>query len=158
MVNIRNLIGEAQCYEAVRELRWPTGVQCIACNNTNVKRNGRKGEENACQKYTCNNCGKCFDDLTGTVLSGHHQPLKVWILCLYLMGLNLSNRQIAQELEICESDAHQMTTALREGIVAKAPETVLSGEVEMDELYIVAWHKGQPWEVKKRGGKAGETD
>ena len=29
-------------------------------------------------------------DLTDTVFEGHHQPLRVWILCLYLMGLNLS--------------------------------------------------------------------
>jgi hypothetical protein len=28
------------------------------------------------------------------VLAGHHQPLRVWVLCLYFMGLNLSNRQI----------------------------------------------------------------
>ena len=32
------------------------------------------------------------------VLAGHHQPLRVWVLCLYFMGLNLSNRQIAAEL------------------------------------------------------------
>ena len=41
-----------------------------------------------------------FDDLTGTVLAGHHQPLRVWVLCLYFMGLNLSNRQIAKELDL----------------------------------------------------------
>jgi hypothetical protein len=29
-----------------------------------------------------------FDDLTGTVLAGHHQPLRIWLLCLYVMGLN----------------------------------------------------------------------
>jgi hypothetical protein len=32
-----------------------------------------------------------FDDLTGTVLAGHHQPLRVWVLRLPFMGLNLSN-------------------------------------------------------------------
>ncbi len=47
---------------------------------------------------------KRFDDLTGTVFSGHHQPLKVWILCLYFMGLNLSNIQIAQELDLNRTD------------------------------------------------------
>jgi len=66
------------------------------------------------------------------------------------MGLNLSNRQIAQELDICESEAQRMTMLLREGIVEKAPEVTLSGEVEMDEVYIVAGHKGQPEEVKKK--------
>jgi hypothetical protein len=30
----------------------------------------------------------------------------VWILCLYFMGLNLSNQQIAQELDLHPSDRH----------------------------------------------------
>ena len=39
---------------------------------------------------------------------------------LAAMGLNLSNEQIAHELSLNESDAYQMTTALRGGIVKKA--------------------------------------
>src|SRR5436309_2417778 len=54
-----------------------------------------------------------FDDLTGTVLAGHHQPLRVRVLCLYLMGLNLSNRQIAQELDLAEADVQAVTEQLR---------------------------------------------
>jgi len=38
-----------------------------------------------------------FDDLTETIFAGHHQPLRVWVLALYLMGLDLSNEQIAKE-------------------------------------------------------------
>ena len=65
-------------------------------------------------------CHTRFDDLTDTIFAGHHQPLKVWILRLYFMGLNLSNEQIANELDMNRSDVHQMTTQLREGIVKKA--------------------------------------
>ncbi len=93
-----------------------------------------------------------FDDLTSTVLAGHHQPLQVWVLCLYFMSLNLSNRQIAAELDLCISDVQAMTEQLRNGLVARAPEVVLSGEVEIDEVTVVAGHKGQPEEVAKRGG------
>jgi hypothetical protein len=60
-----------------------------------------------------------FDDLTGTIFEGHHQPLRVWVLCLYFMGLNLSNAQIAAELDIDKDVAQDMTTQLREGIVVK---------------------------------------
>ena len=63
---------------------------------------------------------KRFDDLTDTIFAGHHQPLKVWILCLYFMGLNLSNEQIAHELDVDRSDVQQMTTQLRQGIVKKS--------------------------------------
>ncbi len=45
----------------------------------------------------------------------------------------------------------QMTNQLRAGIVEKKPEVLLSGEVELDELYIIAGFKGQPAEVRKRG-------
>ena len=150
MVSIRKLISEAQCYATIREVRWSEGVRCVGCNSTEVKRNGCKGNDLACQKYTCKKCGRNFDDISDTIFSRHHQAVKVWVLCLYFMGLNLSNRQIAQELDICESEAQRMTTLLREGIVEKAPEVTLSGEVEMDEVYIVAGHKGQPQEVKKK--------
>ena len=85
------------------------------------------------------------------MLAGHHQPLRVWVLCLYLMGLNLSNRQIAQELGLGGSDVQAMTEQLRRGLVAKAPAARLEGEVEIDEVYVVAGHKGQPAAVAKRG-------
>ena len=50
------------------------------------------------------------------MLAGHHPPLRVWILCLYFMGLNLSNTQIAPELGLNPDDAQRMTEPLRQGI------------------------------------------
>jgi hypothetical protein len=76
-------------------------------------------------------------------LAGYHQPLRVWVLCLYLMGLNLSNRQIAQELGLDGSDVQAMTEQLRRGLVAKIAPVRLEGEVEIDEVYVVAGHKGR---------------
>jgi hypothetical protein len=32
-VNIKNLIDDAQCYQTVRELRWPDGVDCPSCES-----------------------------------------------------------------------------------------------------------------------------
>lgn len=83
------------------------------------------------------------------MFAGHHQPLKVWILFLYFLGLNLSTRQIAKELNLNKDDAQRMAQILRSGVVENKPETVLSGKVECDEVYVVAGHKGQPEEVKK---------
>src|SRR3954447_391486 len=99
----------------------------------------------------CSDCRARFDDLTGTVLASHHQPLRVWVLCLYLMGLNLSNRQIAQELDLGGTDVQAMTEQLRYGLAARLPPARLEGEVEIDEVYVVAGHKGNPAAVAKRG-------
>jgi transposase-like protein len=77
------------------------------------------------------------------------------MLCLYFMGLNLSNEQIAHELDLNSDDAQKMTTQLREGIVERKPKVTLSGEVECDEVYVVAGRKGHPEEVKeKRAARA----
>ncbi len=59
--------------------------------------------------------------LDGLIFAGHHQPLKVWVLCLYFMGLNVSNDQMAQELALHGSDVQQRTTQLCGGIVKKSP-------------------------------------
>ena len=65
------------------------------------------------------------------------------------MGLNLSNRQIAQELGLNESDVQGMTRTLRQGVVDRSEQPQLAGTVEIDEVYLVAGHKGQPQLVKK---------
>ena len=74
------------------------------------------------------------------------------VLCLYFMGLNLSTRQIAQELGLNGSDVQAMTEQLRRGLLSKIPPGRLEGEVEIDEVYVVAGHKGQPAAVAKGGG------
>lgn len=119
VVKIQHLVSDKQCYETVRNMRWPKGVQCPHCHSQHVIKNGHNDQQPARQYYQCKNCGKRFDDLTGTVFAGHHQPLKIWILCLYFMGLNLSNRQISKELDLNKDDVQQMTTHLREGVDAK---------------------------------------
>ena len=151
MVNIQALIDDAKCFDTVRTLRWPDGVRCPDCDSAEVVKKGRDDAQPARQRYECRPCGRRFDDLTGTIFAGHHQPLRVWILCLYFMGLNLSNEQIAQELDLNPDDAQRMTTQLREGIVRRQPEVVLSGEVECDEVYVVAGHKGNLEAVRKKG-------
>src|SRR5512135_3328522 len=70
------------------------------------------------------------------------------------MGLNLSNEQIAQEMDIDPDDAQVMASRLREGIVERKPEVQLGGEVECDEVYVVAGHKGHPEAVRKKGDSA----
>jgi transposase-like protein len=170
LVNLATLIDDAKCFALVRQHRWPDGVRCPGCGSAAVARHGRDethrcrrhrsgpagiagasaGEGPHRQRYRCTACGSRFDDLTGTALAGHHRPLRLWVLCLYLMGLNLSNRQIAQELGLSVADVQAMTEHLRAGLVAKAPAVVLDGTVEVDEVYVVAGHKGNPTAVAKK--------
>jgi len=115
-LNLIRLLDDEKCFSVVRELRWPDGVQCPHCANPYVTKQGRDDTQRCRQRYRCLHCQRKFDDLTGTVFAGHHQPLRQWVGCLYLMGLNLSNRQIAQELGLNENDVQDMTRTLRQGV------------------------------------------
>ena len=153
MVNIQNLIDDAKCFETVRDLRWADGILCPHCGSDRIIKRGFDDTQPDRQRYRCRGCDRGFDDLTGPVLAGHPQPLRAWLLCLYFMGLNLSNQQIAQELGLHKDDVQQMTTQLRQGIVDQKEPVALQGQVECDEVYIVAGHKGQPAAVKKKDEK-----
>lgn len=119
MLNIQRLIDEAKCYEVVRELRWPEGIRCPKCGATDIIKRGFHDHQAHRQRYACQSCARQFDDLSETIFEGHHQPLRTWVLCLYFMGLNLSNEQIAAELGLNSDDARVMASQLREGVVAK---------------------------------------
>ncbi len=158
VLNILAIIDVAKCFEAVRKLRWPDGVRCPHCDSASVVKHGRDETQPERQRYQYRGrCNRYFDDLTGTIFAGHHQPLEVWMLCQYFMGLNESNRQIAQELDLNESDVQRMTHQLRQGVVMRKPQVRLREEVECDEAYVVAGHKGHPDAVKKKGVRADAT-
>jgi transposase-like protein len=155
LINLAALIDDAKCYQMIRQHRWPGGVCCPGCASRSVIHDGVDDTQKHRQRYRCKSCGGRFDDLSGTVLAGHHQPLRIWVLCLYLMGLNLSNRQIAHELDLDEDSVQAMASSLREGLLAKAVDVKLEGVVEIDEVYVVAGHKGNPEAVKKKTARAG---
>jgi transposase-like protein len=150
MVNIQDLFDDAKCYQTVRDMRWPDGVSCPRCASGSVIKNGMDEAQPHRQRYECKGCRQRFDDLADTIFARHHQPLRTWIACLYLMGLNLSGLQIAQELGINKDDARAMIQQLRQGIIDRRPPVVLEGEVEFDEAYVVAGHKGHPEAVEKK--------
>ena len=158
MINMQSLMDAAKCFATVRDRRWPDGVTCPHGASPEITKQGGDDTQPERQRYQCNSCERRFDDLTDTGFAGHPQPLRIWILCSYLMGLNWSNAQIAQELDLNKNDAHHMTTQLRQGMVAKKPASTLSSEVECDEVYLVAGHKGQPDEVAKKGVAADDGD
>jgi transposase-like protein len=147
---INKLIDEAKCYDEIRKKRWPHGVRCPHCASNKISKRGKNHRQQECRRYSCKNCGKRFDDLTGTIFMGRHQPLSVWFTFLYLMGLNVSNQQIAEELGLNASDGQAMAERLRGGIVQRRANVRMTGVVECDEVYVVAGHKGRPEKIKGR--------
>ena len=109
MIHLQSLIDDAKCFETVRSLRWPDGVQCPHCESPEITKEGRDDTQPERQRDLCRSCER-----RSTIDSPHSWPssnaLRLWILCLYFRGLNLSNAQIAKELDLNKDDVHQMTS------------------------------------------------
>ena len=151
MLKITDVMSESECYKKLRKMRWPDNqVDCPRCASSNCKVTNPGSTDKSNRQYHCVACNRHFNDLSDTLFASSNLSLKVWMCCLYLMGLNVSNRQIAQELEVSEKTAQNMTRKIRKEITQNRSETILSGEVELDEVYVVAGHKGHPESVKKR--------
>jgi transposase-like protein len=158
LVNLSALIDDAKCFALVRQHRWLDGVRCPACRSSTVVRDGFDETQAHRQRYRCKACAGRFDDLTGTVLAGHHQPLRIWVMCLYFMGLNLSNRQIAQEVGLNGSDVQAMTEQLRDGLVAKAPPCGWQARSRSTRSMSWPGTKANLRPLQKRGGLDGGAD
>jgi len=76
VIHLTNLIDEAKCFQTVRDLRWPDGITCPHCDAMLIVKDGKDETQPHRQRYHCRACSRRFDDLTGTVLAGHHRPLK----------------------------------------------------------------------------------
>ena len=70
-VNIKNLLDDAQCYQTVRELRWPEGITCPSCASQHVIKRGFDDTEPARQRYECHDCDQRFDALTDTIFADY---------------------------------------------------------------------------------------
>jgi DNA-directed RNA polymerase subunit RPC12/RpoP len=61
LLNIRQLMDDAKCDELVRDLRWPDGVKCPACDSGQINKRGFHDHQAHRQRYSCQECGRQFD-------------------------------------------------------------------------------------------------
>ncbi|OXM84021.1 IS1595 family transposase [Paenibacillus rigui] len=145
--DIANMVGE------IREVRFSNGLACIHCGSVGIKRNGKYRSR---QRYLCKDCGRTFNDMTASPISGTHHPHK-WLKYFNMMVEGVPLPKIAEELEIHISTAfywrHKILNALRSLGFAK-----LRGIIESDETYFLESDKGKKdvthRKPRKRGGKA----
>jgi hypothetical protein len=150
LVGLSSPIDDAKCYEPARRHRRPDGVRRPRRGSASVARHGRDDTRRHRRRHRRAGCGARFDDLTGTVLAGRHRPLRVRVPCLYLTGLNLSDRQIAGAPDLGRADARLMTGQPRAGLVARRPPVRLAGEAATGEADGAAG-RGQPGCCRRKG-------
>ncbi len=61
----------------------------------------RNGGYRQYQRYLCKNCGRTFNDKTGTIFAHSKLPLKEWHFTIYVfLRFNTSIRQVEAELNL----------------------------------------------------------
>jgi transposase-like protein len=138
------LLDEAECYQQLRQLRWPDGhVRCPYCGSERIAKSWPYFRQAACHRYQCGECGLNFDDKTGTIFEHTKLPLAAWFLGFYLAQLSQSTATIAKELPCDYHIAQRIVWLVREQVVHLERGRVLQSTVEADEIYVTAGHKGQ---------------
>jgi transposase-like protein len=56
LLNVRQLMDDAKCYEVVRELRWPDGVRYPTCDSGQINKRGFHDHQAHRQQYSCQEC------------------------------------------------------------------------------------------------------
>ncbi len=113
-------------FTTIREMRFKEGLGCVHCGSVKVKRNGKYRDR---QLYLCRDCGKSFNDLSNTPISGTRY-LGKWSKYFQMMVEGYSLRSMGFQM--------------------------LNGIIESDETFFkesLKGRRGLDRKPKKRGGR-----
>ncbi len=114
----------------------------------------RRGKTRGLRRYSCKQCGKTFNALSGTALSGLHHKQR-WLA----LGRSLVERESVRESARRRGVAVTTAFRWRHRFMAQAGQLQgrLEGLVEADETYVLDSRKGQRLlarKARRRGGRA----
>ncbi len=108
------------------------------------------------QDWTCTACGLHVHPTAGTIFHKSSTGLHLWFYAMYLMTstrCGISAKQLERELGVTYKTAYRIFKLIRTELMTQDDEEPLSGEVEMDEMYV----GGKPRLADKREMAADES-
>ncbi|WP_425433526.1 IS1595 family transposase [Halorubrum ezzemoulense] len=138
--NFAGCVGsESVAADLLQQVRWRDGVSCPRCRSDRMVRNGSYGHF---QRYLCKDCGRAFNDKTGTIFAHSKITLRKWLFSIYaFLRFNTSLRQLQSEIEVTYKMIHRRVERFSEAL--DAPSLDLRGPVKIDEFYVSAGLKGR---------------
>jgi|GEM_PF-3274349 len=137
MIPLKTFVSERRAANLLAQIRWRDGIYCPRCRTESLIRHG---SYRVFQRYLCEDCGRTFNDKTGTVFEHSTIPLRKWYLAVYTyIRLNTSIRQLDAELAVSYKTVYRRVQRFLRALDAPRPQ----GLVEIDEMYVNAGKKGR---------------
>lgn len=120
------------CSNFLSQLRWPNGVECPACDGSEVSYLSTR------RLWKCKDCKKQFSVKVGSIMEDSPIGLDRWLAAIWLIANaknGISSCELARSLGMTQKSAwfvlHRIRKAMQNGSLGK-----LSGHVEVDETFI----------------------
>ena len=137
---------EAAAANLLQQVRWHDGLYCPHCRSESVI---NYGSYRLFQRYQCKDCGRTFNDKTGTIFAHAKIGLGTLFFAFYsLLRFNTSIRQLDAETDVSYRSLRQRVEQFAKTL--DAPVLNLTGPVEIDEVYVTAGLKGRERDSRSR--------
>jgi len=137
---------DQHCLKHLEKVRWQDKPVCPYCKSP---KSSPLPKEN---RYHCNSCNTSYSVTVHTIFHRTRLPLQKWFLAISLI-LNakkgLSARQLSRDLQVNKDTAWFMAMRIRKAMFDS--KDLLSGIVEMDELYVGGKPRKGSGTYNKRG-------
>jgi hypothetical protein len=162
-INLSTLgkLTEDDARSMLERMRWPNGPICPHCgvvgeatamaSDTATENKLRAGV------WNCRACREPFTVTVGTIFEGSHIPLSRWLVGFYLFASSkksISALQLQRQLGLGSyRTAWHMAHRIRAAMANGGPQGPLTGNVEVDEVYIGGKPRHKGTGVRGRGTK-----
>ena len=147
---------DEKCRDALERIRWPSGVCCTRCGDTDVTEIASRNQ------FRCTGCKYRFSVTAGTIMHRSHLPLQKWFLAIYLMcesRKGMSANQLMRMLNVQYKTAWYLCHRIREAMGNDHFEgPTLFGVVEVDETLVGGRVKGRENRMENKNWVAGAIE